>query len=164
MVGLTVVRRGRMYAGLGALTLAALALRLYQLGYSDLTFDESASIFIARMPLAETTALIFVTPLLVALLAVPLLKEHVGAARWAAILVGFLGVLLVARPGGALAGAGVGFALVAALCYSLYQIFTRQLAGHENPVAMLFYTALIGTVVMTLGLPWFWGGPMLDAL
>lgn len=115
-----------------------------------------------RMPLAETTALVFITPLLVMVLAVPLLKERVPPARWAAVVIGFSGVLLIARPGGVMTPAGVAFALIAALTYSLYQILTRQLAGHENPVSMLFYTALTGTVSMTIGLPWFWSGPLPD--
>lgn len=115
-----------------------------------------------RMPLAETTALVFITPLLVTVLAVPLLKERIPPARWAAVVLGFCGVLLIARPGGAMTGTGVAFALIAALAYSLYQILTRQLAGLEHPISMLFYTALMGTVVMTLGLPWFWDGPMPD--
>jgi drug/metabolite transporter (DMT)-like permease len=115
-----------------------------------------------RMPLAETTALVFITPLVVTLLAVPLLKEQVPPARWIAVATGFAGALLVARPGGALSGIGVLFALLAALAYGIYQILTRQIAGREHPVVMLFYTALIGMLLMTLGLPWFWSGPMPD--
>ncbi len=74
------------------------------------------------MPLAETTALIFVTPLIVALLAGPMLGEKVGMSRWAAALVGFAGVLLIARPGSALPPAGVAYAVIAAVCYAFYQI------------------------------------------
>lgn len=119
------------------------------------------------MPLAEATALLFVTPLLVALLAGPLLGEQVGGRRWLAVLVGFAGTLLVVRPGSGLSAEGIGYAMTAAGCYCLYQIQTRQLSPTENTVTMLFYTALVGTVVMTVGLPWFWSpiapGPV-DAL
>ena len=111
------------------------------------------------MPLAETTAILFVTPLFVALLSGPILGEKVGLKRWLAVLVGFIGALLVARPGGAMTGLGLVFALAAALCYSIYQIQTRQLSASENTFTMLFYTALTGTVVLTLALPWFWRGP-----
>lgn len=114
------------------------------------------------MPLAETTALVFITPLLVAVLAGPWLGEKVGMGRWLAVLAGFGGVLLIARPGGALSGSGVAFALAAAFCYTIYQLLTRQLAHSENTLTMLFYTALVGTVVMTLALPWYWAGA--DAL
>ncbi len=116
------------------------------------------------MPLAETTAILFVTPLLVALLAGPWLGEKIGVQRWLAVIAGFAGTLLIARPGGALNGPGILLALTGAVCYSVYQIQTRQLSSTENTFTMLFYTALVGTVVMTLGLPWFWDGPRPDGL
>lgn len=112
------------------------------------------------MPLAEATALLFVTPLFVSLLAGPLLGERAGSRRWLALLAGFAGMLLIARPGGSLPAAGVAFALAAAACYSLYQIQTRMLAPTENTVTMVFYTALVGTTAMTLALPWIWAGPL----
>jgi drug/metabolite transporter (DMT)-like permease len=116
------------------------------------------------MPLAEATALLFVAPLFVVLLAGPLLGERAGPLRWLAVLAGFGGTLLIARPGSSLSFAGVALALTAAACYSIYQIQTRRLSATESTVTMLFYTALMGTLVMTLGLPWFWGGPMPTAL
>lgn len=109
-----------------------------------------------RMPLAETTAIVFVTPLLVTVLAVLVLKERVSLSRWAAVALGLAGVLVIARPGAGLDLAGLAFALAAALCYSIYQILTRQLAASEHAVTMLFYTALVGTAVMTAALPWYW--------
>lgn len=111
------------------------------------------------MPLAETTALIFVTPLIVALLAGPFLGERVGPLRWLAAFAGFGGVLLIARPGGALSLEGVAYTTIAAVCYALYQIQTRRMAATERPVTMVFYTALAGTGAMSLALPWFWYGP-----
>lgn len=112
------------------------------------------------MPLAEATAMLFVTPLAVAVLAGPLLGERVGAVRWVAVLAGCGGMLLVARPGGAMSAAGIAWALAAAACYSIYQIQTRRLSPTENTWTMLFYTALVGTVTMSLGLPLFWSGPL----
>lgn len=122
---------------------------------------------LSRMPLAETTAIVFAAPLIVTLLARPLLGEHIGSLRWAAALIGFLGVLIIARPGSGLVPDGIALALAGAMSYALYQILTRQLTSTETPVTMLFYTALIGTLVMTLALPWIWEGPtpdMADAL
>ncbi|MBL8492086.1 MAG: DMT family transporter [Rhodocyclaceae bacterium] len=119
------------------------------------------------MPLAETTAIIFVSPLAVGLLAGPLLGERVGKARWLATLAGFAGMLMVARPGAGLSPEGIGLALGAAAAYTVYQIQTRQMSPTEDTWTMLFYTALVGTVVMSLGLPVFWGGPapdLVDAL
>jgi drug/metabolite transporter (DMT)-like permease len=112
------------------------------------------------MPLAETTALLFVTPLIVALLAGPVLKERVGLRRWIAVALGFGGVLLIARPGGAITLPGILLTSIAALCYAIYQIQTRILSPTDGTWTMLFYTALVGTVAMSFGLPLFWGGPM----
>jgi drug/metabolite transporter (DMT)-like permease len=117
------------------------------------------------MPLAETTALIFLTPLIVSLAAGPLLGEKITVTRWIGLLVGFLGVLLIAHPGTSsrdIDTSGVAFAIAAALCYSVYQIQTRQLAPSENNVAMQFFTAMTGTLVMSMALPWFWRGPQPD--
>lgn len=121
----------------------------------------------ARMPLAETTAIVFAAPLLVTLLARPVLGEQIGALRWAAVIIGFVGVVLIARPGSGLVTDGIALALAAAVCYALYQILTRQLSSTETSVTMLFYTALIGTIGMSLALPWIWTGQMpglVDAL
>lgn len=114
------------------------------------------------MPLAESTAFLFITPLLVVLLSHWLLKESITRAHWIAVFAGFLGALLIARPGGALNMHGLFWLSLAAACYAFYQIQTRQLSPTENTVTMLFYTALVGTVSMTLAAPLYWGGPMPD--
>ena len=116
------------------------------------------------MPLAEATALLFVAPLFVVMLSGPLLGERAGSLRWLAVSAGFGGTLLIAKPGGDLPIVGIALALTAAACYSLYQILTRRLSATESTITMLFYTALMGTAVMTLGLPWYWRGPIPGAL
>ena len=113
-----------------------------------------------RMPLAETTAILFVSPLMVVLVAGPILHERVGRFEWIAALVGFLGILLIARPGGDMDPYGVGFALCAALVMTAYQLLSRVLASTERTLAMLFYTALIGSVIFGIALPWYWEGPV----
>ncbi|MBK7421946.1 MAG: DMT family transporter [Propionivibrio sp.] len=112
------------------------------------------------LPLAETTAIVFVTPLLVALLAGPLLGEKLQARSWLATITGFCGVLLIARPGGAMFGIGIVYALGGALCYAIYQILTRKLSASEPPLRQLFYTALVGTVAMSFVLPAYWSGTL----
>lgn len=112
-----------------------------------------------RMPLAEATALIFASPLIVVLLARPLLGETIGGLRWAAVLLGFAGVLLVARPGNGLPPEGVVLAFAAALAYALYQILTRKLVPTESPLTLLFHTALVGCTLMSAALPWIAPGP-----
>jgi len=110
------------------------------------------------LPLAETSALIFITPLLVALLAGPVLGEKVSLKSWLATVAGFAGVLLIARPGGAMFGIGVIYALGAALCYAVYQLLTRKLSTTEPAMRQLFYTALMGTLSMSLVIPMYWTG------
>lgn len=108
------------------------------------------------LPLAETTAIVFVTPLIVALLAGPLLGEKVRLKSWLATIAGFCGVLLIARPGGAMSASGVAYALSSALCYAAYQILTRKLSATEPALRQLFYTALVGAVVMSTIVPTYW--------
>ena len=112
------------------------------------------------MPLAETTAIFFVTPLIVALLAGPLLGEKVRLASWLATFAGFCGVLLIARPGGSVSRAGIAYALTGALCNAAYHILTRKLAASEPALRQLFYTALVGTVVTSFAVPAYWGGAL----
>lgn len=110
------------------------------------------------LPLAETSALAFLSPLLVVLLAGPLLGEEMKLRNWIAAIGGFVGMLLIARPGGAVSGIGVVYALSAALCNAFYQILTRRLSATESPMRQLFYTALVGTVIMTFLIPPYWTG------
>jgi drug/metabolite transporter (DMT)-like permease len=119
-----------------------------------------ASLFVGlalqRMPLAETTAIIFLAPMLVVLLASPMLNERIGTIGWIAAVAGFVGVLFIARPGSGLDTAGIIFALFAVAANASYQLLSRLLAGTESAVTLLFYTALVGSIVFGLTLPWFW--------
>ncbi len=101
---------------------------------------------LSTLPLAECTAIGFTSPLIAALLAGPVLGEKATPERWFALLLGFVGVLLIARPGGALMGTGLTWAALGALCYALFQVMTRLLSRTENSLTLLFYTALVGSV------------------
>jgi drug/metabolite transporter (DMT)-like permease len=111
-----------------------------------------------RMPVAEVTAVTFLAPMLVVLLARPLLGERIGGLGWIAAIAGFGGVLIIVRPGAGLPMAGVVFALAAVSANVIYQLLSRSLARTERAVAMLFYTALAGTVAFGFLLPWTVGG------
>ncbi len=119
-----------------------------------------ASLFIGlalqRMPLAETTAINFLAPTLIALFASSVLGEQIGSLGWAAVITGFIGVLLIARPGSGLDAWGIVFALGAAAANAAYQVLSRLLASTEKAITLLFYTALVGTIVFGLALPFFW--------
>ncbi len=104
------------------------------------------------MPLAEATAINYTTPTLVILLSVAVLKERMTQPRWAFVVAGMAGMLLIVRPGAAILHAGAVFALAAALFYAAFQIMTRKLAA-EDPRVTLFYPALAGSALMTLVLP-----------
>jgi drug/metabolite transporter (DMT)-like permease len=111
------------------------------------------------LPLAEAAAIGFVMPLLLAALAVPLLGERLDGARLAAILVGFLGVLLIVRPGSAVFTAYALLPVAMALCNALYQILTRKVAGLEHPLTSLAWGAIVGAVIMSAAAPFVWQAP-----
>ncbi|MGH6924916.1 MAG: DMT family transporter [Propylenella sp.] len=103
-------------------------------------------IAIRYLPLTVTGSILFSVPLIVCALSVPILGEHVGWRRWAAILVGFVGVLVIVRPGSEAFSVYVLFALVSTTCYALYNILSRMLAGVDAVSTQQFYTALIATL------------------
>lgn len=111
-----------------------------------------------RMPVAETTAMVYLAPMLIVLLANPLLGERIGVLGWLAAVTGFIGVLLVSRPGTGLDTLGIVFALCTACLNAAYQLLSRVLAHTERTLALLFYSALGGSIIFGLGLPWFWEG------
>jgi drug/metabolite transporter (DMT)-like permease len=110
------------------------------------------------MPVAETTAITFFGPMMVVILAGPMLGERIGIIGWGPAIAGFLGVLLIARPGTGLDMIGITFALLAVGANVGYQLLSRLLAATERTFALLFYTALVGSVCFGLALPWFLGG------
>jgi drug/metabolite transporter (DMT)-like permease len=105
------------------------------------------------LPQAEATAISFVAPLLILVLAGPLLGEHVGWARWAAALGGFAGMLVIVRPGSGLATIGIVFAIATLVCNAAFQLMSRRLALTEHPITTVFLSSLIGTVGATALLP-----------
>lgn len=123
----------------------------------------TASLFVAlafsRMPIAEATGILFLSPLLVVLVAGRMLGERVGALSWIAAIAGFGGILLIAHPGSGMDLLGTIFALCAVVMTASYQLLSRILASTEQTIPMLFYTALIGALGFGLFLPWSWGGP-----
>jgi drug/metabolite transporter (DMT)-like permease len=99
---------------------------------------------LARMPLSTAYAIVFVAPLMITALAVPLLGEKVGPRRWTAILVGLAGVLVVLRPGVARVATGPGLVLLAAaFFYAIAAITVRKLAQRDSPEAMVFWFLLL---------------------
>ncbi len=113
-----------------------------------------------HLPLAEATALFFLTPIITTALAAWLLHERPGRATLIAITLGFLGVLVVVRPGTSLSLLGLGLVVAAAFCNSGYQTLTRASgaksgARPERVSTQLLYAGMVGAIVMTASMP-FW--------
>ena len=101
-----------------------------------------------HMQIAEVASIVFLAPIIVALAGGPLLGERVAARTWLALAGGFTGVLLIIRPGG---GAFTWWALAPLACafmFAGYQILTRKLAGHDDPITTLFIPGLIACFVV----------------
>lgn len=111
-------------------------------------------------PMTTVTMVLFTGPLILVALSVPFLGERVGPRRWAAVFIGFAGVLIVLRPGGDVAhwasllvlGGGAFF-------YAVYQIQTRKLAGYDDPRTTAVYTILAAFIVATGAIPFYWEAP-----
>jgi drug/metabolite transporter (DMT)-like permease len=118
------------------------------------------NIFALRfLQLDEALSIIFSTPFLVSVLSGPMLGERMGWRRWSAIAVGFVGVLIVTRPGfGGLHPAAL-LSLASAFCYAIYVIATRALARTDSNETTLFYGNLVGAAAMLPVLPFVWTRP-----
>jgi drug/metabolite transporter (DMT)-like permease len=129
-----------------------------QLGRSTLLLLSTLLNFIALryLQLDQTIAIMFCTPFLVALLGGPLLGEWIRWRRWAAIIVGFCGVLLVARPGAGGIHPAALLVLGAAICYAFYVISTRILSRWDSDKTTNFYSNLVGAAAIALAVPFFW--------
>jgi len=104
------------------------------------------------LPLADAIAIFFIEPMLVTVLSVLLLGETVGRRRIAAIIVGFIGAIIVIRPSFATVGWAVLFPVAASFCFSFYILLTRKLSANEHPIRMQFFAGVAGTVVVAVAL------------
>jgi drug/metabolite transporter (DMT)-like permease len=114
---------------------------------------------LSKLALADISSIMFVAPILVTILSMPLLGERVGPRRWAGIVVGFLGAAIIIRPGYGMIQLTALFPLGAACLYALYQISTRFLGRTDNAMTTLFYTASSGTTILTCLVPLHWIAP-----
>jgi len=105
------------------------------------------------LPLAQTYAILFATPLLITLLSIPVLGEKVGLHRGAAVVLGLAGVLIVLRPGSADLSPGHGAALLAAACSATSSVIVRRIGRDERAAVLMLYPMLAGFVVMGALMP-----------
>lgn len=111
------------------------------------------------IPIADALALLFISPMVCTLLSPWVLGEHVGMWRWIAVAAGFVGALIVVRPGFGVFHWASLLALGAGALHGCYLVSTRLLAGSTHALVTLFYTALVGALAMSLVAPVVWVTP-----
>jgi len=122
----------------------------------------SATLFILGIkfvPLADAVAVAFVAPFLVTLMGALILREPVGIRRWIAVTIGFIGTLIVIRPGMGVIHPAVLLVLASAFLFAIRQIISRMLAGSDPVPTTVAYTALTASALLTLPMPFVWQWP-----
>ncbi len=134
---------------------------MIQFGRALMLYISNLSFFFAvvYIPIADAAAISMTGPLVVALLAWPMLGERTNAARLVALGIGFAGVLLIIRPGTDLFHWASLFVVVSAVGYGLYQILTRKVAGIDSPEVSAVYAPIIGAIFMLAVMPFVWRTP-----
>jgi drug/metabolite transporter (DMT)-like permease len=137
---------------------------MLQIGRAALLVGSTAMNFFALryLQLAETVSIMFATPFITAILAGLVLRQWIGSARWVVIVIGFMGVLIVARPGSGALHWAAGLSFTGAICYAVYNLLTRHLAAHDPPTTTLMLGSLYGAV-LTLPLVMIPNAAMLPA-
>lgn len=111
---------------------------------------------ITRMPLGDAAAIQFLAPVLVTALSGLILGEHVGPRRWTAVAFGFVGVLLVARPGSGVLGWNALLPLATAVLLAVYMMMTRIIRNQDDPAATTFYSTALGAVILSVMVIFNW--------
>lgn len=125
----------------------------------------SAAFFVfgvAYIPLADAVAISFVAPFVVTLLGALLLREPVGVRRWAAVALGFVGAMIVIRPGLGVMHPAAWFILLAAFFFALRQIVSRAISDTDRTETTVVYTALMTVGLLTVPTLWVWQMPKWD--
>jgi drug/metabolite transporter (DMT)-like permease len=134
---------------------------MVQFGRAMMLYVSNICFFFAvvYIPIADAAAISMTSPLVVALLAWPMLGERTNAARLIALAIGFAGVLIIIRPGTELFHWASLFVVASASCYGVYQILTRKVAGIDSPETSAVYAPIIGAIGMLLVMPFVWRTP-----
>lgn len=122
----------------------------------------SATLFIVAIsfvPLADAVAISFVAPFVVTVLGALVLREPVGLRRWLAVAGGFFGMLVVIRPGMGVLHPASLLVVVAATAFALRQIISRALSNTDRTITTVAYTAVVGSAILTIPLPFLWVAP-----
>jgi drug/metabolite transporter (DMT)-like permease len=114
------------------------------------------------LPIADTLAIFFVQPLIITLLSPVMLGEKVGIRRWVAVVIGFIGTLIIIRPGFQTFDPGMLMALAAGTSLAIYMLLTRKMSGRTHAMVTTFHTNIVGAVIMSVALPFVWQMPTLN--
>jgi drug/metabolite transporter (DMT)-like permease len=118
---------------------------------------------LTSLPLADATTIGFASPLMVTALSIPLLGEKVGARRWSAVFVGFVGVVIVVRPGGSTFNPAAIYPLLSAVAWAFGLIATRKMRNADPVLTTMLYSTLVGLTLAPIALPFIWQTPSLEA-
>lgn len=114
---------------------------------------------LSELPIAEATAIGFVSPFIITALSIPLLGEHVGVRRWSAVVAGFIGVLVVIRPGTAAFEIAAIYPIASAACWALGIVITRQMQGSEGVLTTILWSTAVGFAILSVVVMPFWRAP-----
>lgn len=120
----------------------------------------AAFIFAIRhVPLADAVAVSFVAPFMVTLMAALILREPVGWRRWVAVVLGFVGSMIILRPGMGVVHPAAILVVVAAFFFACRQVISRAIAARDGTGTTILYTAMTAVFVLSVPLPWVWVTP-----
>ncbi len=122
----------------------------------------SATLFVFavnHVPLADAIAVTFVAPFIVTIFGALLLKEPVGIRRWLAVLAGFIGMLVVIRPGMSVFHPAIFLVLIAAVFFAIRQLTSRWLSGVDPIITTVCYTAIVAFSILSVFQPFYWVAP-----
>jgi drug/metabolite transporter (DMT)-like permease len=133
----------------------------YHLARASLLVAATFSFFLSLhwLPIADALAIFFVQPLIVTLLSALILREQVGPRRLVAVAVGFIGTLIIIRPGLAEVNPGSWLALAAGAFLACYFVMTRAISGQAHAMVTTFQTSLLGGLILSAVIWWVWVPP-----
>lgn len=114
---------------------------------------------VVQIPVSDATAISFLNPVFGMLLAIPLLKEHIGPIRWVAAVIAFIGALILLRPGTSTFDPAALIALLAAICMGIEVVLIKKLTGREAPLQILMINNGIGAIIACTAASFFWISP-----
>ena len=133
----------------------------HQLIRTVLLFTSTWAFFMSlnSLPMADALSIFFVNPLVIVVLSALVLPEKVDGQRWLAVVAGFIGTLVIIRPGVVAVNLGTLYALASGITLGTYFVMTRHIAGAANATVLTFQTCAIGAALMILALPFVWNPP-----